>query len=90
MANIKEWFENKLADELGLPSKYILRLVCGFKETEKAVYCLLYTGYDSMGIKATKRCSWIPKSCIENIGSLDMVDSYESAIDLFNQEFPTM
>jgi hypothetical protein len=84
---MKEWFENKLAAELGLPRLYTMSIFCGIKETEKAVYAMLYTGYDRTGTYATRKCAWIPKSCIENIEELKMVDDYEDAVKAFTFAF---
>ena len=66
MASIKESFENKLAAELNLPRVYSLKLFCATKETEKAVYAILYTGYMADGRRAKHRAHWVPKSAIEN------------------------
>lgn len=82
-AQIKEWFENKLAGELELSNHYYLSLFCGIKQTERAVYTMLCVGYDSTGTKAHRRCQWIPKSCIENIENLKMYEDYNVAVTAF-------
>lgn len=87
---IKEWFSDKLACEWGLSSIYSLEIVCGIKETEKAVYALCYTGYNRLGTKATRKCGWIPKSQIMNIKNLVFAKDYEDAVDMFHAEYPEM
>lgn len=86
---IKEWFENKLAEEFGLGNIYSLEIVCGIKETEKAVYAMFYTGYNRTGRYATRRCGWIPKSVITNLQNLAFCD-YEAAVARFEREYPEM
>lgn len=85
-ANIKEWFSNKLADELNLPRLYHLDIFCAVKETEKAVYAVFYTGYNAAGA-ANHRAHWMPKSAIENIESLRVIPDYDEAIATFNSEY---
>jgi hypothetical protein len=86
-AQIKEWFENKLANELNLPRLYYLDIFCGIKESEKAVYAMFYTGYKADGRKANHRCHWIPKSAIENIEQLKIIPDYDEAVAAFNFEY---
>jgi hypothetical protein len=85
-AKIKDWFDGKLAKELGLPRLYSLDIFCGIKETEKAVYAMFYTGYSNSG-HAYSKCHWIPKSAIENLEELRMIDDYTKAKDLFSIEY---
>jgi hypothetical protein len=82
-ASVKEWFENKLAKEMGLPRLYFLTLYCGIKETDKAVYALFYTGYDRTGMRPMHRAHWIPKSCIDNLENLRFIDNYDNAVTDF-------
>ena len=84
-AQIKEWFEYKLAEEFGLPRMFYLDIFCGIKETEKAIYAMFYTGYNATG-HATRKCGWIPKSCIENIEALKFMD-YDEAVNAFKIEY---
>lgn len=81
---VKEWFENKLANQLGLPRLYHLDIFCGIKETEKAVYAMFYTGFSGHSRYANHKCGWIPKSCIENIEALTFYNEYNDAVDAFN------
>ena len=87
MVEIKDWFEKKLVQELNLPRIYSLEIFCGIKETEKAVYAMLYTGYDNAGHYGKHRCHWIPKSAIENIKDLKMIEDYEKAVFAFDMEY---
>lgn len=84
-AQVKEWFENKLAKEMGLPKIYSLEIFCGIKETEKAVYALFGTGYNANG-SCSRKCAWVPKSCIENIESLTFIEDYDNAVRAFNAQ----
>lgn len=86
-ATIKEWFNNKLADEMNLPRLYNLDIFCGIKETEKAIYALFYTGYNANGTKGKHRAHWIPKSAIEDIDNLKMINDYDEAIKAFEVEY---
>lgn len=86
-AMIKEWFENKLAKQMNLPNLYSLDIFCKIKESEKAVYAMFYIGYNSTGTTARSKCSWIPKSCIENLESLKSIPVYEDALKLFHSEY---
>lgn len=86
-ATIKEWFDKKLAQELNLKGMYSLEIFCGVKETEKAVYAIFYTGFNNTGTKAMHRAHWIPKSAIENIEALKIVNDYEKAIEMFKMAF---
>ena len=86
-ANIKEWFENKLASELNLPRLYHLDIFCGIKETEKAIYAMFYTGYNAAGTQAHRKCHWIPKSAIENIENLTMIADYDEAVKAFEYKY---
>lgn len=54
---IKEWFGNKLANEIGrnITSGEIFAIL---KETEKAVYAMLHIGGTS------RKTTWIPKSVL--------------------------
>ena len=87
MASIKESFENKLAAELNLPRVYSLKLFCATKETEKAVYAILYTGYMADGRRAKHRAHWVPKSAIENLESLRIIPDYDEAVKTFDIEY---
>ena len=89
-AEIKEWFESKLAEDMNLPRLYFLRIFCGIKETDKAVYAMFYTGYDKTGVHAHRKCHWIPKSAIDNIENLKMIANYDEAVKAFENEYPTM
>ena len=82
-AEIKDWFEAKLAEELGLPRLYFLKIFCGIKETEKAVYAMFNIGHDATGTYARRRCAWIPKSAIENLSQLEMIADYDKAVARF-------
>lgn len=84
---IKEWFEKKLASELGLGSKYYLRLYCILKESDKAVYALLYTGYNADGTTAKHRTAWIPKSAIVNLDKIERIENYDKALEMFDTEY---
>ncbi len=86
-ASIKDWFEKKLVQELGLPNLYHLAIFCGIKETDKAVYAMFYTGYNATGTKAHRKCHWIPKSAIDNIDELKMISDYEKAVISFECEY---
>lgn len=83
---IKEWFCNKLAEKLELPRLYHLDIFCGIKATEKAVYAMLFTGYDVSGSYAHHRCAWIPKSCLEKLEALKFM-GYEEAKTAFGFAF---
>lgn len=85
-AEIKERFCYKLAEQLGLPHHFYLDLFCGIKQTEKAVYAMCYTGYNASGSYATRKCAWIPKSCIVNLESLRFFD-YDEAVARFTAEY---
>lgn len=82
-AIVKEWFENKLAEEFKLPSLYDLEIFCEIKQSEKAVYAMFFTGYDASGKFGRRRCGWIPKSCIENIENLRVINDYDEAVKAF-------
>lgn len=86
-AEIKEWFEGKLATELNLPRLYRLNIFCGIKETEKAVYAIFHTGYDASGNFGKHRAHWIPKSAIENLSDLPMIADYDEAIRSYKSEY---
>lgn len=86
-AQVKEWMADKLANELSLPRLYHLEIAYGIKETEKAIYALFYVGYNGTGETARSKCSWIPKSAIENIECLEMITDYEEALKKFHAEW---
>lgn len=86
-AMVKEWFENKLAEDMNLPRIYSLEIFCGIKETEKAVYAMFYTGYNASGTSAHRKCHWVPKSVIENIENLRMIPDYDEASKMFQIEY---
>lgn len=86
-AEIKEWFEGKLAEEMHLGRMFYLRLFCKIKETEKAVYAMCFTGYNGAGNAATRRCAWMPKSAIENFESLPMIADYDEAVAAFQSHY---
>lgn len=86
-ASIKDWFEKKLVQELGLPNLYYLHIFCGIKETDKAVYAMFFTGYNAIGTKAHRKCHWIPKSAIDNIDELNMISDYDEAVISFENEY---
>lgn len=86
-AEVKEWFENKLAREMSLPRLYHLEIFCGIKETEKAVYAMFFTGYNRTGTQGKRQCHWIPKSAIENIDDLPMIADYDEAVEKFRFEY---
>jgi hypothetical protein len=83
---VKEWFENKLVEELNLGRIYSLELFCGIKETEKAVYAMFYTGHNCTGC-ARHKCHWIPKSAIENVNDITYIDDYEKAVYAFGCKY---
>lgn len=83
---IKEWFEKKLVEELNLPRVYSLQIFCILKETDKAVYAMLYTGFNNYG-KATRKCKWIPKSAIENIEDIRIITDYDEAVYAFDFKY---
>lgn len=82
-ATVKEWFEQRTARELGLGNMYSFELFCKIKETEKAAYCMVYTGFTNGG-KARKKTMWIPKSVIENIEALETIEDYDKAAYAFD------
>lgn len=73
-AILKDWFENKLCKEYGTVG---VEIYCELKETEKAVYAMCRIGYN--GDKPVRKCMWIPKSCIENIENILVVEDYDKA-----------
>lgn len=84
-AEVKEWFACKLAAELNLPHNFEMTPFCKIKETEKAVYTMLYCGYSSNGY-ARRRCAWIPKSCLVRAENLKMIADYDQACAEFDME----
>lgn len=70
---VKEWFANKVAEEVkqNITDCDVFAVI---KETEKAVYAMLYIGFER------KKTMWIPKSVLveREIG--------EDAIGLYNHE----
>lgn len=79
---MKEWFANKLANEIksNICSDEVFAIL---KETEKAVYAMF-----SLSAHHSK-CAWMPKSClIECPGSIDFYTrtgmDYETALDEFH------
>lgn len=90
MASLKEWGFQLMANELNLGTVCHCDIVCGIKETEKAVYAMFYTGYDNSGKYPKRKCHWIPKSAIENIEELNMCADYDEAVTYFTSKYATM
>lgn len=70
---VKEWFANKIAYEVGR-NITDCSLFAVLKETEKAVYAMLHIGGTS------RKCTWIPKSVL--IDTTDEVDEYDGKFPL--------
>ena len=70
---VKEWFANKIANEVGR-NITDCSLFAVIKETEKAVYAMLHIGGTS------RKCTWIPKSVL--IDTTDEVDEYDGRFPL--------
>lgn len=82
---LKEWFELKLAEELGIVRPgWNLKIFCIIKETEKAVYAMLDCGASGYGDRRVKRCAWVPKSCITNLDELEIIPDYDKASNAFD------
>lgn len=82
---LKEWFEIKKAEELGIvKAGWSLSIFCIIKETEKAVYAMLDCGSSANGNYRIRRCSWIPKSAITNIDEIERIPDYEKAKNAFD------
>ena len=84
-AEIKDWFFSKFAEENNLPRVAIAHPGIILKETEKAAYIMFCIGWK--GDTAMRKCSWIPKSAVENYDSLTKETDYEKAVKLFKVEF---
>lgn len=84
-AYVKENREDMIAMELGLRGGYALKLFCGLKQTEKAIYGMFFTGYT--GTTAHRRCKWVPKAWIENAESVRIIADYDEAVAAFQAEF---
>lgn len=83
---IKDWFQNKMAKEMGVS-------VCGFnpvavsKESEKAYY--ITTIYCSANGSWHQKSMWIPKSCTEideKCNYVKFVSTYEEASEIAKHE----
>ena len=80
---VKEWFANKLANEIGA-NITACDIFAVLKETEKAAYCLVSIG------GGRRKTTWIPKSVIieynEEYGGVNVIceENYEKAVELFN------
>ena len=70
---VKEWFANKIANEVGR-NITDCSLFAVIKETEKAVYAMLHIGGSS------RKCTWIPKSVL--IDTTDEADDYDGRFPL--------
>lgn len=70
---VKEWFANKIANEVGR-NITDCSLFAVIKETEKAVYAMLHIGGTS------RKCTWIPKSVL--IDTTDEDDDYDGRFPL--------
>lgn len=70
---VKEWFANKIANEVGR-NITDCSLFAVIKETEKAVYAMLHIGGTS------RKCTWIPKSVL--IDTTDEEDDYDGRFPL--------
>lgn len=80
VACFKDWFEDKKCAEFGV--RTIVPEVV-IKETEKAVYTLCFTGYNCTGSYASRKCIWAPKSVIEDLEKLPVINDYEKAVAYF-------
>ena len=84
---LKDWFERKLHEELGINKFMGIRIFCIIKETEKAVYAMLDCGCNVTGSYIIRRCAWVPKSCIESdISEIRVIDNYENAKRAFDAD----
>lgn len=89
---VAEWFENKIANEVG---KNILdcSVFAILKETDKAVYAMMSIG------PMERRCMWIPKSVLiaypvgededthEYFYKTIFTDDYEEAVERFKDHW---
>ena len=79
---VKEWFANKLANEIGR-NITACDIFAVLKETEKAAYCLVSIG------GGRRKTTWIPKSVIieynDEYGGINVTfeEDYETAVKLF-------
>lgn len=87
MTELKGWFEEKLVQEFGFRSNYYLEIFCEIKETEKAAYIMFFTGFKGpAGKTPTRKCAWVPKSAIENIDKIRVINDYDEAVNKFMSE----
>ena len=70
---VKEWFANKIANEVGR-NITICELFAVIKETEKAVYSMVCIGGER------RKTTWIPKSVL--------IDTSDDEIDELDGRFP--
>lgn len=87
MAALKDWGFQMMANNFNLATNCRCDIVCGIKETDKAIYGLFYVGFDGTGSYAKRRCGWVPKSAIENIDALKMISDYDDAVAYFQSNY---
>jgi hypothetical protein len=85
---MKEWFEDKLYKEWNLKFIGTMEVFCKLKETEKAIYAMVYVGYAGNGTYARHKCTWIPKSALyDGVDALQTISDYDEACKAFEIEY---